>query len=203
MFTQDFENDYIISGITRNPHTTKLDNVFANISYMLDILKGGISLRGIYSHSDSYYMQNGEQWYSVSKMKQLSLNMYASLFSQFDINYTCSFTNNSFQPKEENNQSTHTMHQKLSFSFIPYEKLNVVIIGNHYLNTLESGNKNSYLWDADVNCRLSSKWSFRLSAQNLLNQKEFSFISYTDMMSIERRYHIRPFSLLLSVITSF
>jgi hypothetical protein len=203
MFTQDFENTYIISGLTRNPHTTKLDNVFANISYMLDFLKGGVSLRGIYSHSDSYFKQNGEQWYSISKMKQLSLNMYASPLSQLDINYTCSFTNNSFQPKEENNQSTNTMHQKLSLTFIPIEKLNVVINGNHYLNTLESGNKNCYLWDADVNCRFSSKWSFRLSAQNLLNQKEFSFLSYTDMMSIERTYQIRPFSLLFSVITSF
>lgn len=203
MYTQDFENSYIISGLTRKPHTTKLDNIFANISYMLDILKGGISLRGIYSHSDSYFIQNGELWYSVSKMKQLSLNMYASPLTQLDINYTCSFTNNSFQPKEENNQSSHAMHQKLSLSFIPYEKLNVVIIGNHYLNTFESRNKNSYLWDADVNYRLSSKWSFRLSAQNLLNQKEFSFISYTDIMSLERTYQIRPFSLLFSVITSF
>jgi hypothetical protein len=203
MFTQDFEKVYIISGLTRNPHTTKFDNVFANISYMLDFLKGGVSLRGIYSHSDSYFMQNGEQWYSVSKMKQLSLNMYASPLSQLDINYTFSFTNNSFQLKEENNQSTNTMHQRLSLTFIPIEKLNVVVIGNHYLNTLESGNKNSYLLDTDVNCRLSSKWSFRLSAQNLFNQKEFSFVSYSDMMSVERKYQIRPFSLLFSVITSF
>lgn len=203
MFTQNFENAYIESGLTRNPHTTKFENLFANISYMLDFLKGGASLRGVYSHSDSYFMQNNVQQYSVSKMKQLSFNIYSSPFSQLDIDYTFSFTNNSFQMKEKNREFANTMHQKLSLTFIPVEKLNIVITGNHYLNTLESKNKNTYLLDADLNYRLSSKWNFRLSAQNLFNQKEFSYISYTDMMSMEKRYKIRPFSMLFYVITSF
>ena len=170
---------------------------------MLDFMKGSASLRGIYSSSDSYFMQNDLQQYSVSKIKQLSVNIYSSPFSQFDIDYTFSFTNNSFQLKEKNRQSTNTMHQKLSLTIIPLEKLNLVVIGNHYLNTLESEKKNTYLVDVDLNYRLSSKWSFRLSTQNLFNQKEFSYISYTDMMSMERSYKIRPFSMLFSVITSF
>ena len=203
MFTQNFEDAYIVSGLTRSPHTTKSENIFANISYMLDFLKGGVSLRGIYSHSDSYFMQNNIQQYSVSKMKQLSFKLYSSPLSQLDIDYTFSFTNNSFQLKEKSKQFTNIMHQKLSLTLIPVEKLNVVVTGNHYLNTLESGKKNTYLLDADVNYRLSSKWSFRLSAQNIFNQKEFLYTSYMDMMSMERRYKIRPFSILFSVMTSF
>lgn len=203
MFTQNLSDNFIVSGLIRSPHTTKSENIIASISYMLYFMRGGASLRGIISRYNSYFMQNDVQQYSVSKMKQLSFNIYSSPIKELDIDYTFSFSNNSFQMKERSSQSTNSIHQKISFTVIPMEKLSFVVIGNHYLNTLDSGNKNSYLLDADLNFRQSSKWSFRLSVQNIFNQKEYSYISYTDMMSLERRYKIRPFSMLLSVITSF
>lgn len=156
MYTLNFEDAFIVSGISRSPHVTKSEILFANISYMLDFLKGGTSLRGVYSSSDSYFIQNDVQQYSVSMMQQLSFNVYSSPISLLNIDYTFSFTNNSFQLKGNNSQSTNTMHQKLSLTIIPVEKLNLVVIGNHYLNTLESGNKNTYLLDTDMNYRLSS-----------------------------------------------
>lgn len=203
MATQDFEDGYIVNGFTRNPHTAKSDNVFGSISYMLDFMKGGASLRGVYSHSDSYFVQSGEQQYSVSSMKQLGLNVYSSPLRILDVDYTFSFSNNTYRLEEKRNSSTNTMQQKLLLTFIPTQKMNVAVTGNHYYNTLDSGNRNTFLLDADANYRLSSKWSFRLSAQNLLNQKTFSYISYTDMVSVEKTYKIRPFSLLFSVITHF
>ena len=203
MSTQDFKNEYIIMGLTHNPYATKTDNVVGNISYMIGAINGGASLRGLYSHSDSYFMQSGSQQYSTSSMKQVSLNVYSSPLNALDIDYTIAYSNNNYQLEGKEKQSSDNIHQKLSLTFIPIKKLNVVVTGNNYYNTLESGNKNTLLVDADLNYRFSSKWSFRLSAQNLFNQREFSYISYTDMMSYERKYRIRPFSLLLSVITSF
>lgn len=203
MLTQSFKDDYIVSGLIQNPHTTKSENIFVNISYVLDLLRGGMSLRGIYSNFDSYYIQNEIQQHSTSKMQQLSFNIYSLPVSQLDINYTFSISSNTFLLEARDKQSANTMNQKLSLTIIPTNKLNVVVTGNHYLNAFEDGDKNTFLFDADINYRLSSLWSFRLSAQNIFNQKEFSYISYTDMMSIERKYKIRPFSLLISVITSF
>ena len=202
MYTQSFDDTYIVSGLMRNPNTTKSENILASISYMLDFLKGGASLRGVLSNSDSYFMQNDVQQYSVSKMKQLQFNVYSSPFEQLNIDYTFSFINNSFMLKGQERERTNTMHQKLMFTVIPAKKLSMVIIGNHYLNTLESGKKNTFLLDADLNFRQSSKWSFRLSAKNIFNQKEFVYFYYTDMMSMQRQYKIRPFSMLFSVITS-
>lgn len=202
MYTQSFDDTYIVSGLALNPHSTKSENVLASISYMLDFLKGGASLRGVLSNSDFYFMQNDVQQYSVSKMKQLQFNIYSSPFTQLNIDYTFSFINNSFRLKEEDIQHTNTMHQKLAFTVIPAKKLSLVIIGNHYLNTLESGKKHTFLLDADLNLLQSSKWGFRVSAQNIFNQKEFSYFSYTDMMSMQKQYKIRPFSVLFSVITS-
>jgi len=203
MYTQDFKNEYIIMGLTQNPHSTKFDNLLGNVSYMIGLINGGVSLKGLYSHSDSYFMQSGEQQYSTTSMKQVSLNIYSSPLNALDIDYTFSYSNNDYQQRGKEKQSSNNVHQKLSMTFIPIEKLNIVMTGNNYYNTLESGSKNTLLIDSDLNYRFSSKWRFRLSAQNLFNQREFSYISYTDMMSYERKYRIRPFSLLLSVITSF
>ena len=139
--------------------------------------------------------------------KQLIVNINSSPLSMLDIDYTFSYSNNNYQLKGKEKQWSDNIHQKLSLTFIPIEKLNVVVTGNNYFNTLESENKNTLLVDADLNYRFFSKWSFRLSAQNLFNQREFSYVSYTDtytdMMSYERKYRIRPFLLLLWVITSF
>ena len=96
----------------------------------------------------------------------------------------------------------HTLHQKLMLTVIPTEKLNFVVIGNHYYHTFGSENKHFWLLDANVNYRFSSLCSFRLEAQNMFDQREFSFLSYTDMMSLRRTYRIRPVSIVSSVITS-
>jgi len=136
MFLQNFEDTYIVSGIVRNPNSTKSEVFFANINYMLDFLKGGASLRGIYSRSNSYFMQFDVQQYSVSTMRQLSFEIYSSPFLHLDVDYTFSITNNSLQLNEKSNQFTNSMNQKLSLTFIPEGKLNIVVIGNHFLNTL-------------------------------------------------------------------
>lgn len=203
MPTQNFIDEYIIMGLTHNPYSTKTDNVLGNISYMIGAINGGASLRGLYSHSEAYFMQNGSQQHTTSYMKGATFNVHSSPMRILDIDYTISYSNYNYQPEGKETQSTDNIHQKLSLTFIPIKKLNMVVTGNHYYNTLESESKHTLLVDADLNYRFTSKWSFRLSAQNVFNQREFSYISYTDMMSYERKYRIRPFSLLFSVITSF
>ncbi len=203
MPSQDFGGAYIVTGFVRRPYSTRSDNVLGSISYMLDAIRGSVTLKGIYASFESRFMQNGKERQATSTMWQLSVKMDSSPSGILDIDYMCVLSNNAYRIREEKRQNTHTAHQRLSLTVIPKEVLNFVVTGNHYYNTLGERKKHTFLLDANVNYRLSSLWSFRLTAQNLFDRREFSYISYTDMMSIERTYRIRPFSLLFSVITSF
>jgi len=190
-------------GLAKNPHTATSDNFFANLNYMINQIKGGVSLKGSYSLSHNRFLQDEVQQYAISKMKQLSANIYSSPSSSFDLNYTFTFSEKTYRQKGKSEQSSNSIHQVLSLTLAPLKKGNVVLTGNHYNNALESGHKDLFLVDAAINYKLSQQWNFQLSAQNIFNEKEFSYVSYTEMMAVERKYQIRPYSLLFSVITHF
>lgn len=202
MVTQDFGSTYIVTGFVQNPYTVRSDHVLGSMSYMINAIRGGLTLKGLFSTFDSRFMQNGQPKQATTSMRQLSLQVYSSPSDLLNIDYTCTYSEHAHRLKEEARRSTHTLHQKLSLTVIPTEKLNFVVIGNHYYHTLGSENKHFWLLDANVNYRLSSLWSFRLAAQNVFDQREFTFLSYTDMMSLKRTYRIRPASIVFSVITS-
>lgn len=203
MNAQNLNNEYVIMGLAKNPHTATSDNFFANLNYMINQIKGGVSLKGSYSVSHNHFLQDEVQQYTISKNKQLSANIYSSPSSSFDLNYTFTFSENTYRQKGKSEQSSNSIHQVLSLTLAPLKKGNVVLTGNHYNNALESGHKDLFLVDAAINYKLSQQWNFQLLAQNIFNEKEFSYVSYTEMMAVERKYQIRPYSLLFSVITHF
>ena len=203
MPTQDFGEIYITSGSVHRPHLNLSDYVAASLSYMIPAIRGGVTLNGSFSSSQSQLMQSGHLRRLTSSMRQLGLHAYASPRSWLDLDYTADLSDYIYRPDHADRQTTRTLHQQLSATLTPLSALSFTASGSHYYHTLAGSGKHVCLLDARVAWRLSRLFTFRLTAQNLLDYRTFAYTSYTDLMAVEQTYRLRPFTLLLTVLTTF
>ena len=203
MPTQDFGEIYITSGFVHRPHLALSDYVAASLSYMIPAIRGGVTLNGSISSSQSQLMQSGHLRRLTSSMRQLALHVYASPRSWLDLDYTADLSDYIYRPDHADRQTTRTLHQQLSATLTPLSALSFTASGSHDYHTLAGSGKHVCLLDARVAWRLSRLFTFRLTAQNLLDYRTFAYTSYTDLMATEQTYRLRPFTLLLTVLTTF
>ena len=90
------------------------------------------------------------------------------------------------------------VQQRLSLN-IGNEDWNLNLNGEHYYNEL-SANESKSTWLADVGIQYNAgKWRWALSLNNLFNQEEYQYTTYSDVRSLTSWMKIRPRECLVSV----
>jgi len=90
------------------------------------------------------------------------------------------------------------VQQRLSFS-IGDEDLNLNLNGEHYHNEL-SADESKNTWLADVGIQYNvGKWRWTLSLNNLFNQEEYRYTTYSDVRSRTSWIKMRPREMLVSL----
>lgn len=199
--TRSFDDIYILYSMIRHPHNTQQDLLSTNISYMPNLINGEISLQALYLLSDAYLLQNQIIEHSHSAFTRLTFKLSSEISRYFMLDYTCNYMRSKYKIAQNKDQSNYNISQQLRLTVSPHKKINIALEAYHYNNHLDRQIYNPYLLDANLNYSHSSKWRFKISAQNILNQKTFIYKYYTAMTAIEQQYNLRPFSLLLSVST--
>ena len=90
------------------------------------------------------------------------------------------------------------VQQRLSINF-GNDYWNLSLSGEHYYNEL-SADESKSTWLADVGIQYNvSKWRWTLSLNNLFNQEEYRYTTYSDVRSLTSWMKIRPRECLVSV----
>ena len=90
------------------------------------------------------------------------------------------------------------VQQRLSIN-LGNDYWNLSLSGEHYYNEL-SANESKSTWLADVGIQYNaSKWRWTLSLNNLFNQEEYRYTTYSDVRSLTSWMKIRPRECLVSV----
>ncbi|MBQ8771340.1 MAG: TonB-dependent receptor [Bacteroides sp.] len=90
------------------------------------------------------------------------------------------------------------VQQRLSIN-LGNDYWNLSLSGEHYYNEL-SANESKSTWLADVGIQYNaSKWRWTLSFNNLFNQEEYRYTTYSDVRSLTSWMKIRPRECLVSV----
>ena len=90
------------------------------------------------------------------------------------------------------------VQQRLTIS-LGNDDWNLNLSGEHYYNEL-SANESKSTWLADVGIQYNAgKWRWTLSLNNLFNQEEYRYTTYSDVRSFTSWMKIRPRELLVSL----
>lgn len=201
--TQDFKQNYMISGFSVSPQSSFTKTLTGNVSYMIDPIKGGITLKGIYTSSNYQFIQNDILNFSNISNTQLSLQFFAAPLRFIDLNYIGSLSLLRHKQKNVSKELSRQISQQLSVRVTLLKNVNLELAADYHYKKIGENSKQICLLDANLLWNISSLWKFKLSATNLLNNKEFINTIYSPTSVLEQRYELRPLTVLVSVITAF
>lgn len=122
-----------------------------------------------------------------------------SITKWLSINYEADYTFSHLLVESESSDY-HTFHQNLFVTIIPLDRLNFTLGAEHFLTRFPEGNTaNLILLDAAAVWKINSKFRLSLTANNLLNKRNYRYINYGTLSRSEYTFLIRPRSLLLSL----
>jgi len=126
-------------------------------------------------------------YFKGSLLKWLSLNYGANYgFSRLIIAKTVN--------------KTHSFNQKLYATIIPQDQWQFTVGAEYFLTRFPEGNtENNVLLDASMVWQLSSKIRLSLTANNLLDKRQYQYVTYGTLSRSEHSFRIRPRNILASI----
>lgn len=199
MSNQLFVDDFIISTYT--------DRISDNDSWYF---KGGFS-KGL-GHSKMVVGADANTSYaSASSMRDNTIIPYRqttagikpyfkdSIVSFLSVNYEAEYGFSRLDIDDKINDY-HTFHQNLFATIIPNDDIHFTVGAEHFLTRFPEGNiANLVLLDASAVWKASNRIRFSLTANNLLNRRNYEYVSYGTLSRSEHSFRIRPRSILASI----
>lgn len=94
----------------------------------------------------------------------------------------------------------HSLHHNLFAVFMPNDYVQFTVGAEHFLTNFGQGKSaNLVLFDASAVWRVKDKTRLSLTANNLLNRREYEYVNYGTLSRSEHYFRIRPRSMMASV----
>lgn len=199
MSNQLITDDFIIS--------TWVDRVAGCSSWLLT---GGMSKGLCHSHVVAGYDISASTSCSTSmrnniiedfSQQALSIKPYfrGSIFKWLSANYDITYGVSQLKISGDNH-STQSFNQKLLVSVIPLEQWQFSAGAEHFLTRFPEGNtKNLILIDASAVWLMNNKTRLSLTGTNLLNQRQYQYVTYGTLSRSEHSFSIRPRNILATL----
>lgn len=196
---QIFIDDLIISTYTGHASDNQTWALNGGISKGLGHSKMVIGADINASHSSASSMRDN----AVIPYKQLSAGikpfLRGSITKWLSVTYEADY-NFSHLLVERESSDYQTIHQNLFATLIPLDNLNFTFGAEHFYTRFPEGNSaNLILLDATAVWRINSKLLLTLTANNLLNKRNYRYINYGTLTRTEHHFTLRPRTLLLSL----
>lgn len=122
-----------------------------------------------------------------------------SIFSWLSLNYEAEYGFSKLTLNEDRN-NYHTFHQNLFATIIPNDYVQFTVGAEQFLTRFPAGNTATIvLLDASAVWRLSNRIRLSLTADNLLNKRQYEYVAYGTLSRSEHAFNIRPRSILASI----
>lgn len=203
MSNQIFIDDFIVS--------TYADKLSGNETWYL---KGGLS-KGIGHSKMVVGVEGNVSLSSASSMRDNSVVPYkqvtaglkpyfkGSIISWLSANYEAEYGFSKLDI-DGNSNKFHSFHQNLFATILPNDLIEFTVGAEHFLTNFSEGNTaNLILLDASAVWRVSNKIRLSLTANNLLNKRNYEYVTYGTLSCSEHIFSIRQRTILASLQCRF
>lgn len=197
------EQGYSEMQMVKEPHTSRSIQLRTNLRKDFVWKELSIEATGTYARGNSQYLRQDilTRYNSTRYAAEGKLNMKPCKW--FDFGFTTQWS--CYKSRTEGGISS-----RQSINWRNLLTLNTTIIDQHMWLTINATHVYNNLLDKRNNEYLSAqlryrtkKMDFRLSADNLLNMRQYSTLSISDMTERYTVYHLQPFSVILSTSIYF
>ena len=198
--TLGYQGSWLVNGIMLSPNHSRSWLVNGNFETMLPLTSGMLKL---FCH----WVQHNQQMLSGSTMTpyrntsfSLDVILNGTLFRKLNWKYELEYGTTSLSIANAEPNRLQGFEHSFSLYYTPIKKLSLSLMGEYYHNEIAHNQyTNLFLMDTKAILKLRSNFEITLSLNNILNQYNYGYTTYTQLMSLSESQPIRGRECLLSV----
>lgn len=197
---QNIIGDYIFHSYRPQPSDSRNAMAFLNVSKTLDFMRGAAGVKGNYTKVENSLLSQGVPTDYRNDSFSLSpfVNGNISTFFNWNLNFT--WGRSALKISDMSNRSSDDFIYSGSFTFTPCKLITWTAGGEFYRNQIEKGRyKDMLMLDTKLTFNISKRVELSASVTNLLNRKEYSYITYGTISQCERASQLRGREFLISI----
>lgn len=197
--TREFVGSYIVLGT--QPMETKDDSWMSTLMVQqgLPWLSGKLSLRGLYSHSNSKMIQDYSLVASTYNLLNANGSLYLSPYKDMTVTYKVNYAYNDMKAEHSRRTSFNRWQHEVSV-VVPLSKLRFRLDGEYNHNQI-SADRYKDIFFADLTVGYHGRhFDIDLKASNLMNKKTYAVSSVADLMTTHSSTAIRGREFLITFI---
>lgn len=199
----DYRTDYTLTSRKKKQVKAGQFSIQGRVSKLATALKTTFALHSSFDYGKNNIGQQEIVFANYSNKWGLGFEVYNKMFNWLSIQYLASDTTFWESNVYRTTAKLHNITQQISLALVAIPYLQIKINGEHNYNVID--NSKSYQnFFIDVSASYTfNRTEFTLVAQNLVNNKEYSFTSYQGLNSSLLRIPIRGRSILIGATVRF
>lgn len=197
---QQLYGDYVVYSYADAKNDGKTLMAMGNVGKTLDFMRGSCNINGSFSRSESHLLSQQQSVNSVSTGWSVGGKINGNPCRWFSFDYRIDYSDSRLTMNGMSESWLSTMENELSLTFIPHQKWQWTVSGEHYRNELTEHNyKNIVMLDTKLTFQLNKKIEIAASLTNILNKRSYNYTTYSQLSSFESQRQLRGRQLLFSI----
>lgn len=198
--SQRLYGNYIVYSYSPAKSDRQMFMTRANIGKTLDFMRGSTSLSGSYTRQQSNLLSQGAAVANQTTLVTAGWGVSGSPLRFLTFDYKLDAGASRMLMNQREAPWLRTMVNTLLINVMPHRKWEWHLKGEHYANELTAKSfKTMLLMDTKLIYKPTKRLELAASLTNVLNHKEYSYTSYTQLSQFESRSMLRGRELLLSL----
>lgn len=197
---QQLYGDYIVYSYSDADNDRKSFIAVGNIGKTLDFMRGSCNVNGSFSRSSSRLLSQQQSVESVSTGWHVGAKVNGALWRWLSFDYIVDYSDSRLTMNGLPAPWLSSLTNELSLNIVPHSKWQWQVSGEHYRNELtERTYKNIVMIDTKLTYLLSKRVELSASLTNILNRRQYSYTTYSQLSSFESMRRLRGRQLLFTL----
>lgn len=197
---QQLYGDYVVYSYADAKNDGKTLMAMGNVGKTLDFMRGSCNVNGSFNRSESHLLSQQRSVNSVRTGWSVGGKINGNPCRWFSFDYRIDYSDSRLTMNGVSESWLSTMENELSLTFIPHQKWQWTVSGEHYRNELTEHNyKNIVMLDTKLTFQLNKRIEFAALLTNILNKRSYNYTTYSQLSSFESQRQLRGRQLLFSI----
>lgn len=198
--SQQLYGDYAVYSYADADNDSRSLSAMGSVGKTLNFMRGSCNVNGSFNRNESHLLSQSEAVRSVSTGWSVGANVSGAPCRWVNFDYEIRYADSRLSMNGSGRSWLSTMKNELTLTFVPHRKWQWTVSGEHYRNELaDNSYKNVMMVDTKVTYRLSKRVELAANLTNLLDNRSYDYISYSQLSSFESQRQLRGRQLLFSI----
>ena len=198
--SQQLYGDYVVYSYSDANNDSKSLMALGSIGKTLDFMRGSCNINGSYNRNESRLFSQQQSVQSVSDGWSIGGKINGSPCRWLNFDYNINYSDSRLTMNGASAPWLSSLRNELSLTIIPHSKWQWQISGEHYRNELTEGSfKTVVMLDTKLTFKATKRIEVSASLTNILNKKQYNYITYSNLSSFESQRQLRGRQLLFSI----